>query len=175
MKLIPKRKVAPKEMAGGDQLLNYISNFSEYLTETVQNINTTINMLGDIVRVVYIKVISESTSLTTGDGKAYVTIPQGLNGMNLLSANANVYTKSSSGNVTVSIEKSPNNGVQWTDMLVNNIVIEANEYASFTATTQPSVNLSQDIVVKGYWVRVNVDGAGTGTKGLDVMLTFRQA
>lgn len=120
-------------------------------------------------RVMYIKVIAETTALATGDGKAIITIPSELTGMNLVDADAAVYTVSSSGLPNITIY----NLTDSQDMLSTAITIDATEYTSYTAVTAPIVNTSYDDVVTGDRIEVNVDGAGTGTAGLDIILTFQ--
>ena len=124
-------------------------------------------------RIMYVKVLANDTAVTTGDGKAYVTIPIELNGMNLILAHACVYTKSSSGLPAVSLERSVDQGSNYTDMLSTSITIDENEFSSYVAATAPVIDGAQDDVATGYWIRVNVDTAGTGTKGLDCVLTFQ--
>jgi len=89
--------------------------------------------------------------------------------MNLVDADAAVYTVSSSGTPTVQIH----NLTDTQDMLSTLITIDANEYSSYTAATQPVINASYDDVATGDRLRIDVDVAGTGTKGLDVILTFQ--
>lgn len=124
-------------------------------------------------RIMYIKVLANDTALTTGDGKAYITIPIELNGMNLILAHAAVYTTSSGAAPAVSLERSTDFGSGWDDMLSTGITIDATEYSSYTAGTLPVIDGAKDDVATGNWIRVNVDTAGTGTKGLDVILTFQ--
>lgn len=120
-------------------------------------------------KLVYIKVLANDTALTTGDGKAYFTIPDALNGMNLVDADAAVYTASSSGTPTIQIH----NLTDTADMLSTLITIDANEYSSYTAATPPVINGAADDVATGDRIRIDVDVAGTGTAGLDVILTFQ--
>lgn len=124
-------------------------------------------------KIVYSKALANDTTLTTGDGKVYITIPIELNGMNLILAHAAVYTTSSGAAPAISLERSTDFGSGWNDMLSTDITIDATEYSSYTAGTPPVINGSYDDVATGNWVRVNVDTAGTGTKGLDVILTFQ--
>lgn len=119
-------------------------------------------------KIIYIKVLAHDTALTTGNGKTHITIPDALNGMNLVDADATVYTVSSSGTPTIAIY----NATDSADMLSTNITIDANEKTSYTAATPPVVNGATDDVVTGDDIQVDVDVAGTGTKGLDVILTF---
>jgi len=119
-------------------------------------------------KMMYIKVLANDTALTTGDGKAYVTIPDSLNGMNLVDADAAVYTVSSSGTPTIQIH----NLTDAADMLSTLITIDASEFSSYTAATPPVIDGAADDVVTGDRIRIDVDVAGTDTTGLDVILTF---
>lgn len=124
-------------------------------------------------KIMYIKCLAFDTAVAVADELAYITIPLELNGMNLVLAHACVYTKSSSGLPEITLERSVDQGSNWTDMLSTSITIDENEFSSYEATTAPVIDGGQDNVATGYWIRVNVDTAGTGTKGLDVILTFR--
>lgn len=118
---------------------------------------------------VYIKVLAEDTALATGDGKAYWTVPSDLNGMNLVDADAAVYTASTSGLPNIDLY----NVTDSTDMLSTNITIDVNEKNSYTAATQPVIDTTKDDVVTGDIIRIDVDAIGTGTKGLDIILVFQ--
>lgn len=109
------------------------------------------------------------SALTTGDGKAYITIPSELNGYNMVDADAAVTTASSSGTPTIQIH----NVTDSQDMLSTSITIDANEKTSYTAATAPVINTSYDDVATGDILRVDVDTAGTGAKGLMVILSFQ--
>lgn len=119
---------------------------------------------------IYLKVIADDTALTTGDGKMYVTMPDSLNGMNLVDADGAIYTVSSSGLPTVQIY----NATKAVDMLSTLITIDVNEKTSYTAETQPVIDTTKDDVATGDQLRIDCDIAGTGTKGLDILLTFRR-
>lgn len=120
-------------------------------------------------KVVYIKVLAHDTALETGDGVAKYTIPDTLNGMNLVDADAAVYTASSSGTPTWQIH----NLTDTVDMLSTAITIDANELTSYTAATAPVINAANDDVATGDIIRVDCDVAGTGTAGEDIILTFQ--
>lgn len=119
-------------------------------------------------KIVQVKVFDDATALATGDGKAIFCIPPELNGMNLVDADAFVTTVSSSGNPTVMIR----NVTDSADMLSTAITIDASEFTSYTAATAPVINTATDDVVTGDRIAIDVDGAGTGAKGLGVILTF---
>ena len=120
-------------------------------------------------RVVYFQVIADDVALTTGDGKMYFTVPPLLNGANLEDADASVATSSSSGLPTIQIR----NVTQSVDMLSTRITIDENEFHSYNATTPPVIDTTKDNVATADVLRIDVDVAGTGTKGLQVVLTFR--
>lgn len=120
-------------------------------------------------RTIQIAVTAPDGDVATGDGKAYFVIPPEMNGMNLVDADAAVITTSSSGTPIVQIY----NVTDSQDMLSTRITIDASEYTSYTAATAPVINTSYDDVATGDIIRIDVDGAGTGTKGLIVILSFQ--
>jgi len=120
-------------------------------------------------RIIQIKVFDDATALTTGDGKAIFMIPVELNGMNLVDVEAFVTTVSSSGAPTVMVR----NVTDAQDMLSTAITIDASEYSSLTAATPPVINTTYDDVATGDLIAIDVDGAGTGAKGLGVILSFQ--
>ena len=119
-------------------------------------------------RVIQVKVIDDVTTLTTGDGKVIFLVPQELNGYNLTGAHGFVTTVSSSGTPTIQIR----NVTDSVDMLSTRITIDANEYTSYTAAAAAVVDATYDDVATGDRLAVDVDVAGTGAKGLGVVLTF---
>lgn len=110
-------------------------------------------------------------NITTGDGKAYIRIPAYLEGMNLVDVGASLSTVSSSGLVNVQIRRR-RSGVN-ADMLSTAITIDANEVDSFTAATPWVINTANDDVTQGDQIYIDIDGAGTGAKGLCITLTFQ--
>lgn len=121
-------------------------------------------------RVVTIMVSDPNGSaITTGDGKAYWRVPAVMNGYNLVAVAAHVTTASSSGTPTIQI----NNVTQGADMLSTRITIDANEKDSSTAAAAAVIDASNDDVATGDEIRIDIDTAGTGTKGLMVEMTFQ--
>lgn len=120
-------------------------------------------------RVIQVKVIDDATTLTTGDGKVIFLVPQELNGYNLTGAHGFVTTVSSSGTPTIQIR----NVTDSVDMLSTRITIDANEYTSYTAAAAAVVDATYDDVATGDRLAVDVDVAGTGAKGLGIVLTFQ--
>lgn len=122
------------------------------------------------IRLVQIQVTDPNgAALATGDGQAYFSVPAQVNGYNLVSAQAHVTTVSSSGTPTVQIH----NVTQAADMLSTRITIDANEKDSVTAATPPVIDTGNDDVATGDELRIDVDVAGTGTKGLQIRLGFQ--
>lgn len=122
-----------------------------------------------ITKIVIVQVIAPSTPLTVGTGVAYVTVPEDLDGMNLVSAAAHVYTPSSSGAVTVQIH----NATGGNDMLSTAITIDENEKDSATAEAPAVIDTDHDAVAVGDEIRIDVTAAGTGAKGFEIRLGFR--
>jgi hypothetical protein len=120
-------------------------------------------------RIVQIMVISPTATLATGDGQAYFVVPPELNGYNLVDADAAVTTNSSSGLPTIQIA----NVTDAVDMLSTKVTIDASEPTSYTAATAAVIDTTHDDVATGDILRVDVDVAGTGAKGLIVILTFQ--
>jgi len=114
------------------------------------------------------RVYHKDASLSTGDGKDYLYIPEALDGYVLKSAHAAVDTVSTSGLPTIQIR----NVSQSTDMLSTPITIDVSERTSYTASAQPVIDSLNNSVAKGDIIAADVDGAGTGTKGLTLILTF---
>lgn len=125
--------------------------------------------LGVNVTVVSIQVTDPNGAvLTTGDGKAYFRVPSTLNGAVITAVAAHVTTVSSSGTPTIQIH----NVTDTVDVLSTLITIDANEKDSSTAAAAAVINTSNDDVATGDELRIDVDVAGTGTKGLIVEIQF---
>ena len=123
-------------------------------------------------RIYVIGVIEAATALTTGDGKAYRTIPQEFNGMNLVAAHAAVYTVAT-GETLIAIQI--RNVTDSVDMLSTKITLDASEFNSYTAATPPVIDTALDDVATGDRIAVDIDAIGNTTSGngLDVILTFQ--
>lgn len=124
---------------------------------------------GSAVKTVQIKIMDDATILTTGDGKFIFAISAELGGMNLTSANAYVTTVSTSGMPTIQVRNITNGNV---DMLSTPITIDANEFTSYSAATPSVVDGANDGVTTGQLLAIDVDAAGTGAKGMGIILTF---
>lgn len=141
------------------------SDTSLDITDIVSELNT--GAIG--TKNVVIKVIPDTAILITGDGKAHFTVPIELNGMNLVSVGAHIYTVSSSGTPTFQVH----NLTDTVDMLSTVITIDATEKDSATAVTPPVIDAANDDVATGDELRFDCDVAGTGSKGMEIRLGFR--
>ena len=122
-------------------------------------------------RTLIVKCVADGIAPTTGDGATHVTIPSTLDGKNLLSAQAHVYTVGAGGSITtVQIH----NLTDGQDMLSTAITIDLNEKDSSTAATPPVVG-SQNGVSTGDVIRIDVDAVATSTLGLEVRMVFTAA
>jgi len=111
--------------------------------------------------------INDSTALTTGDGKAYVRIPDEFNGFDLVGVRfARV---SGTGTPLVQVH----NVTQAVDMLTTRVSIDSGETDSSTATTAVVIDTANDDVASGDRLRIDVDDAGTSTLWAEVQLVFR--
>lgn len=108
-------------------------------------------------------------AITTGDGKAHWRVPSTLNGFNLIAVAASVTTASSSGIPTVQIH----NITSAADILSTKLTIDANETDSSTAADAAVINAAEDDVATADKLRIDIDVAGTGAKGLLVELQFQ--
>jgi hypothetical protein len=108
--------------------------------------------------------------VATGDGAAYIHIPAALNGMNLVSAHAEVITAGTTGTTDIQIA----NVTDTTDMLTTKITVDSTETGSDTAATAAVINTATDDVVTNDLLRIDVDAVSTtAPKGLIVTLEFR--
>lgn len=122
------------------------------------------------VKTMLISAVYQDEALVTNNTTPIktITIPSVLNGANLTDADAGVHTVSSSGAVTVRLY----NVTDSQNMLSTNITIDQSEFTSYAAAAAPVIDTTHDDVAAGDRIAIFVVGAGTGTRGLDVMLTF---
>lgn len=113
-------------------------------------------------------VLGVTQAVTTGDDAIEFGISDDMNGLRLVDADAMVTTVSSSGTPTVQLH----NKTAGVDMLSTRITIDANEFTSYTAATPPVIDTANAGVSTGDRIRVDIDVAGTGTKGLIVFVAF---
>ena len=157
--------------------LNKIEEGIYRVTQAVERVTQAVESAREDTLVV-LKVFAADEPWSTGDGKIYFTIPPELNGARLIAAHAYCYTASSSGWLVLQLARgrraSPKAAPTYNDMLSTRIVIDAGEYSSTDASIKPVINTAYAYVATRDLIRVDVDVAGTGTKGLDVSLVFRK-
>ena len=126
------------------------------------------NILAFVERTVIIKCVADGIAPYTGNGITHFTIPSTMDGKNLFSAQAHVYTVGTGGSITnIQI----NNSTTGDDMLSTPITIDLSENDSSTAAT-PSVVGSDNSVSTGNVIRIDVDAVATNTLGLEVRMVF---
>lgn len=113
-------------------------------------------------------VFEDTVPVVAGDSAFVFHIPADLDGLELGEVEINVETASSSGIVQVQLH----NITDAVDMLSTRVQVDANELHSRTAATAAVVNAANAVVAHGDRIRVDVDAAGTGALGLDVVLRF---
>lgn len=127
--------------------------------------NKRVNITTSIKRTMSV-LVNDSTALTSGDGKAYFPrIPSHMNGWNITEVAANMVA--GTGQVTIMIH----NLTQSADILSTALTIDANEKDSKDAATPAVIDTNEDDLQTGDRLRVDIDGAGTGTTWLDVQFT----
>lgn len=144
-------------------------NSAEILKKYVLDILYPQSRWKNVGRLYSIKVIDDATTLTTGDGKVIVPVPLELDNTQVIGAHAFLSTVSSSGAVTVQVR----NVTDSVDVLSTAITIDQSEYDSYTAATPPVINFANGQLQKSDRIAIDVDGAGTGAKGLCVILSLQ--
>lgn len=100
-----------------------------------------------------------TTTITTGTSKAYCRAPRA---MTLTGIRASLLTVSSSGLVTVDVN------INGATILSTKLTIDASEKTSVTAVT--ALVMTSTAIADDDEITVDIDGAGTGAKGLIVTL-----
>jgi hypothetical protein len=122
-------------------------------------------------RTLIVKCVADGIGPTVGNGITHVTIPSTLDGKNLFSAAAHVYTVGSGGSITtVQIH----NLTDAQDILSTPITIDLNEKDSSTAATQPVISGNNNVST-GDVLRIDVDAVATSTLGLEIRMVFTAA
>ena len=118
-------------------------------------------------RTLVVKCVADTIGPSVGNGITHVTIPSTLDGKNLQSAQAHVYTVGTGSTTTVQLH----NLTDGQDMLSTAITIHASEKDSSTAAT-PSVVGTYSAVSTADVIRIDVDIVATNTLGLEVRMVF---
>jgi hypothetical protein len=126
------------------------------------------SILPFVERTVIIKCVADTVAPATGDGITHFVVPSTLDGKNLSTAEAHVYTAGTASSITnVQIH---NTGTGY-DMLSTPITIDLNETDSSTAATPPVIG-GQNDVSTGDVIRIDIDAVATDTKGLELRMVF---
>ena len=128
---------------------------------------------------VHLKVFDDTTAATTGDDARRFVVTDDLDGTRLRSAHFSVSTESTSGTLQMQMVNLTSGTV---DLLSTPTRIDASETTSYTASTLHVVETGTIVVgsstihtnymSRGDVLRVDVDAAGTGAKGLEALLEF---
>jgi len=125
-------------------------------------------------KTVVVKVYADDGALTLADGEGYFTVPIELDGMDLVSVGAHVYTASGGGTaVNISIYNVGN----AVDMLTTQLTIDNTEKDSATAATPAVISAvaANRLVNTGDEVRIDINQVGdAATKGLEIRLGFQR-
>lgn len=116
----------------------------------------------------HIKVFRDQADVSAGSDVFIWAVPSELNGLNIIGVEAYVTTVSSSGPVQVSIR----NRRTGADVLSDPVVIDEGLEDSEDSTARSSVNGGNAGVLAKDKLIIDVDSAGTGAKGLGVMVMF---
>jgi hypothetical protein len=110
------------------------------------------------------------TTLATGDTQATFFVPAELDSYDLVRAEAAVKVISTSGRPTIQLR----DVTGAADMMSVKISIDSGEKTSYTSDTASVVDTTNDTVVTGQEIAIDIDSAGTGTQDLYVILSFRK-
>lgn len=119
-------------------------------------------------RTLIMKCVADNIGPSVGNGITHVVIPSTLDGKNLYSAQAHVYTVGTGGSIT---NVQLHNLTDGNDMLSTPITIDLSEKDSSTAAT-PSVTGDDNGVSTGDVIRIDVDAVATNTLGLEIRMVF---
>ena len=106
-----------------------------------------------------------STSLAAG---TINYTPSIMTGGTIAKVKATLVTATTSGAVTIDIQKSSNNGATWATIFSTKLTLDQDEKSSASATT--AAVLSTTSLVANDLIKAIVDDAGTGASGLTVAL-----
>lgn len=122
--------------------------------------------------IIQMKAVADNQTVAVIDGRLTFAISEDLTGLSLIDADAFITTVSSSGLVTVQLRRR-RVLVADVDMLSTSITILVGQFTSYAlGTTPPVINAANSVVSTGDLVAIDVDTAGTGARGLGLILTF---
>jgi hypothetical protein len=166
-------KVATVSDAASDALskVAVVSNAASAALSRANTVSDAASKAG--ARTVILKIYNEASAISSGDGKMYFTVPAVLNGMNLTSVGGHLYTAATSGVVAVQVA----NVTSGVDMLSTAKKLEWDATEKDTATAAAGsavvINTANDGVATGEEIRIDIDDAASGAKGMEIRMTFR--
>ena len=123
------------------------------------------------IKSVILKVVGDAAAFpSVADGVIRFTVPAELNGMNLVSIGAHVYTASDGG---TAINVSLYNQTDSCDMLSTQLTIDNTETDSKDAAAAAVIDATHDDVATGDVLRVDVNQCGTNAKGFELRMGFQ--
>jgi len=122
------------------------------------------------IKSVILKVVPDTTAFPAiADGVMYFTVPPELNGHNLVSVGAHVYTASDGGTaINISLFK-----VGDADMLSTQLTIDNTENDSSTAAAAASIDTAHDDVATADVLRIDVNQVGANAAGFEFRMGFQ--
>lgn len=117
------------------------------------------------------EVFGAGIDTATGDGKYYLHIPSGLDGLTLVEVHGLVAVAGVTGTLDVQIA----NVTDSVDMLSTKLTIDTTEVGSDTAASPAVINESNNEIQENDVLRIDVDAihSGTAAKGLVITLGFK--
>jgi hypothetical protein len=121
-------------------------------------------------RSITFQVYAPATTVATGTGVGYISIPKGLDDWNIDRIQAHTYG-STTGNIEFQVQNSGSKETpSWGNILSSSLIVTSG-YLDSSSTTSgtPTSNLK---VYEGYVLRINISTAGASRTGLDIRIDF---
>ena len=173
----PSSTYSPRTKNNKSGVVYTPANDTQLYAEDVEKLDDEVvaleeNLADKIDRIVHLIIVDKDTVVSDGDGLFVFIVPAGLNGYNLISAEAAFNSADSSSDIAFQIY----NITQAADMLEssNPITIETGEKTSYTAADRSEVDTDEDGVTTGDELRIDNDSEIDDAEGLQIFLTFRK-
>lgn len=116
-----------------------------------------------------VQLVDESTSVTTGEGKAHITVPSDLNGLKLVNVIATTSVAPTGTGLSFGIRKGAS-----TEVLSTNVTVDTTKVSSELSATPPVINTSNNTVATGDIIWIDCDQADSNSvsRGSAVRLGF---
>lgn len=119
-----------------------------------------------------IAIFESDVDIITGDGKVAFCVPASMNGMNVVTAVATVHTAGTTNTTDIQLRR--RRDTTDADVFSTKLTIDSGETSSTTASSSVAVNTSNDDLLTGDLLFVDVDAVSTTKpKGLFVTITTR--